>query len=222
MSAGDRLPEIAPTNQYSDMIVTDETPAQGLKGAARVVRVDNAADITIGAVTVTAIVPGTGATNLGKAEDAAHTSGDVGVEVLTVRRDAAASGAGADGDYATLNTDANGRLWSRAQDDGPSWTPVQTTTNSADMSTAAAISAAPTAGQKVIADDVIIFSDTAMTFTLQEETTETVLAKVYLAANGSAQITLRNGLKVPTADKKLFGKASVAGNVSILVSQHSA
>lgn len=44
------------------------------------------------------------------AEDAAHTTGDVGTLVLTVRSDTAASTAGTDGDYAGLITDANGRL----------------------------------------------------------------------------------------------------------------
>jgi hypothetical protein len=60
-----------------------------------------------------------------------------------------------------------------------------------------------------------------MSFTLQEETSATVLAKVFLPANGSAQVTLRDGLRVPTADKRLYGKASVAGNVAITVCQHS-
>lgn len=108
-----------------------------------------------------------------------------------------------------------------AKDAGPSWTPVQTYTTSADMTTAAAISAAPAAGQKVVADDIMVSTDTAMLFTLQEETSNTVLAARRLAANESAQITLRNGLRVPTADKKLFGKASAAGNLYITVSQHS-
>jgi hypothetical protein len=58
-----------------------------------------------------AVVPGTAATHLGKAEDAAHSSGDTGVAVFTVRRDTAASGAGTDGDYATFNTDSSGRLY---------------------------------------------------------------------------------------------------------------
>ena len=48
---------------------------------------------------------------LAKAEDAAHASGDEGFVLLTVRKDAAASGAGTDGDYATLGTDSTGRLW---------------------------------------------------------------------------------------------------------------
>jgi hypothetical protein len=42
-----------------------------------------------------------------------------------------------------------------------------------------------------------------------------VFAKLYLPANGSAQITLRGYLKAAVADKKLMGKASVAGNVAI-------
>lgn len=45
------------------------------------------------------------------AEDAAHTTGDKGVQVLTVRRDTAASTAGTDGDYASFTTDSTGRLW---------------------------------------------------------------------------------------------------------------
>ena len=107
------------------------------------------------------------------------------------------------------------------KDGGPGWTVVRTYTTSADMSTAAAISAAPTAGQKVVADDIIIFSDTAMSFTIQEETSETVFAKVFLAANGSAQITLRDGLKTAVADKKFFGKASTSGNVTVTLCSHS-
>jgi hypothetical protein len=61
-------------------------------------------------VNVTKNVPGTGATNLGKAEDAAHSSGDTGVFVLSVRDDAPASTAGAEADYAALLTDSTGRL----------------------------------------------------------------------------------------------------------------
>lgn len=69
-----------------------------------------------GSVTASALTPGTGATNLGKAEDAAHASGDTGVAVLAVRRDAAAVGSGTDGDYSTFNVDASGALWVRPSD----------------------------------------------------------------------------------------------------------
>jgi len=59
---------------------------------------------------VDAVIPGTGATNLGKAEDAAHTSGDTGVMALAVRRDTAAASSGTTGDYEPLQTDSTGRL----------------------------------------------------------------------------------------------------------------
>jgi hypothetical protein len=68
----------------------------------------------IGDVDVLSVVPGTGATALGKAEDAAHTTGDTGVAILAVRRDTAASGAGTDGDYATINVDSVGAQWVRS------------------------------------------------------------------------------------------------------------
>jgi len=48
-----------------------------------------------------------------KTEDAAHSSGDKGIPALTKRTDTAASSAGTDGDYATINTDANGHVWIR-------------------------------------------------------------------------------------------------------------
>lgn len=66
-----------------------------------------------GSTLVTDLVPGTGATNLGKAEDAAHTSGDVGVMALTVRADTAAATAGTTGDYQPQITDATGLTWMR-------------------------------------------------------------------------------------------------------------
>jgi len=69
-------------------------------------RVDTAGSLF---VSVKAVVPGTGATNLGKAEDALHASGDVGVMALAVRSDTPAAVA-ANGDYHPLLVDNNGRL----------------------------------------------------------------------------------------------------------------
>ena len=65
--------------------------------------------VDIGDVVVTNITPGTGATDLGKAEDAVHTSGDVGVMILAVQQTADAALA-ADGDYAPLQVNATGAL----------------------------------------------------------------------------------------------------------------
>ena len=68
------------------------------------------ADPFITDVSVSSIAPGTAASSLGKAEDAAHTSGDVGVMPLVVRSDAGGTLAGTDGDYAPLQVDASGAL----------------------------------------------------------------------------------------------------------------
>jgi hypothetical protein len=54
------------------------------------------------------VVGGTASTQYN--EDAAHASGDAGTMALVVRKDAAASIAGSDGDYTALQVDANGAL----------------------------------------------------------------------------------------------------------------
>lgn len=79
-----------------------------LTGGLLVSIVESTTSLSIGGV-----VPGTSASNLGKAEDAAHSSGDVGVMALAVRRDTLSSTAGSNNDYATLNTDSVGALWVR-------------------------------------------------------------------------------------------------------------
>lgn len=61
----------------------------------------------IGDVDVLSVVPGTGASNLGKAEDAAHADGDVGVMMLGVVNNTPSANTG---DYATLSIGTNGGL----------------------------------------------------------------------------------------------------------------
>lgn len=65
--------------------------------------------VDIGDIDVTSIVPGVGATNLGKAEDAAHSSGDVGVMALGVANEGAAV-FGTDGDYLPISLTTQGYL----------------------------------------------------------------------------------------------------------------
>lgn len=83
------------------------------------------------------VTPGTGAANLGKAEDAVAGSGDVGVMALVVRRDADAAD-GADGDYVALHTDAVGRLKVDDIGSGPSQDAVLAVTAVAAVSVAIA------------------------------------------------------------------------------------
>lgn len=73
---------------------------------------DGGGSLTVdGSVSVSGLVPGTSATSLAKAEDAAAADGDTGVAVWAVRKDTAATTVGADGDYHPFEVDANGRLW---------------------------------------------------------------------------------------------------------------
>ena len=67
--------------------------------------------VDIGDVDVTTIIPGTGATNLGKAVDAVAGATDTGITVLAVRDDALGGLTPIEGDYVTLLVDANGALW---------------------------------------------------------------------------------------------------------------
>lgn len=69
-----------------------------------------AGDNNIGNIDVLSVIPGVGATNLGKAEDGTHTSGDVGVMALAVRQDTPGDLSGNDGDYEPLQM-SGGRLW---------------------------------------------------------------------------------------------------------------
>ena len=65
--------------------------------------------VDIGDVDVTSVAPGYAATSLGKREDDAHASLDVGVMALGVRKDTAA-GLAADGDYHPLEVNSTGEL----------------------------------------------------------------------------------------------------------------
>lgn len=68
-------------------------------------------DFDLNLVALLEKMTGTGAADVGKAEDAAHVSGDSGVLALAVRNDALAALAGTDGDYAVLQVDASGALY---------------------------------------------------------------------------------------------------------------
>lgn len=76
-------------------------------GTLRVAQATDCPVTVTGAVIIESIFPGTAATNLGKAEDSPHTSGDVGVMALGVANVAQAARA-ADSDYIPLSTDLAG------------------------------------------------------------------------------------------------------------------
>ena len=65
-------------------------------------------------VSVTSLIPGVAATSLGKAIQSAQGATDTGVATLAVRNDALADLAGADHDYAPLQVDSSGALYTRS------------------------------------------------------------------------------------------------------------
>tara|TARA_R100000664_G_scaffold7121_2_gene12241 strand:+ start:760 stop:1953 length:1194 start_codon:yes stop_codon:yes gene_type:complete len=67
--------------------------------------------VDIGDVDVTSVTTGYAAANLGKREDDAHANQDVGVMALAVRNDDVAAIGAADGDYAPLQVNAAGSLY---------------------------------------------------------------------------------------------------------------
>lgn len=62
-------------------------------------------------VDVLSVIPGTGATNLGKAVDSPAGATDTGVAMLAKRDDALSALTPIEGDYVNLHTNANGALW---------------------------------------------------------------------------------------------------------------
>jgi hypothetical protein len=81
------------------------------EGSAAIGKLAANTGVDIGDVDVTSVVPGSGATNLGKATDAAAGANDVGVAPLAVRDDALSALTPVEGDYVPLRTDSTGRLW---------------------------------------------------------------------------------------------------------------
>ena len=93
------------TDSIGQLILGASTLAIGKLAANSGVDIGDVDVTTVGTIT-----PGTAASSLGKAEDAVHTSGDVGVFALGVRADTLADVSGATGDYIQMTTDLKGRV----------------------------------------------------------------------------------------------------------------
>ena len=95
--------------------LTDGTTGVGVDGSGNLQVVVNAAlpagTNNIGDVDVLSVIPGTGATNLGKAVDDAAGATDTGVAPLAIRDDVLTTLTPVDGDYVNLRVDSTGALW---------------------------------------------------------------------------------------------------------------
>jgi len=79
-------------------------------GSATIGKLAANTGVDIGDVDVTSVIPGTGATNLGKARDSALGATDVGIMALAVRDDTLTTLTPADGDYVPLRVNSTGAL----------------------------------------------------------------------------------------------------------------
>ncbi len=105
---------VAQLDDTSPTAITENQFGNVRMSSRRALLVEGVASGTALAVTVsstTSITPGTAAANLGKAEDAAHASGDTGVYVLSVREDTPASSTSTTGDYQSFKTNSLGALY---------------------------------------------------------------------------------------------------------------
>lgn len=102
-------------------------------------------------------------------------------------------------------------------DAGDGRTCTVTYTNSGNLTTAGAVTPAPTGGEKLIIIDIVVAVAAAMFILFEIETAGTDLMVVYFAAAGTYQITPRGKWKLATADKKLFADASISGEVNFTV-----
>lgn len=153
-------------------------------------------------------------------DDALLTSGTLGTVNI-------AANDGVDiGSVDVLSIAAGSNSIGGTKDNGPHWTTVYGVSGarftSADASGAdAAVTDAPTSGQKLCLTDVTISVDTAMRVDLKLETAGTVLHSFYLPANGTVQFTPRAKFKLATADKKLMVRTSAAGNIAVTAYYYS-
>lgn len=125
-TANPTVPAVGSFDHLWDGATWDRAPGNSIQGAkvnlrdssgveigtlGDPIRVDPTGD-TIQPVSGTVtVVPGTGPTDLGKAEDSGHTSGDVGVMALAVRRDSGTALASPGNDYIPITTDQDGKTW---------------------------------------------------------------------------------------------------------------
>lgn len=110
--------------------------------------INSASFVTVpisGSVSVSAVIPGTGPTHLGKSEDDAHTGGETGVLIFGVRRDTPSSLVGADNDYIPFTTDSVGAVWVRNRGDFVTTLPFSASTRGRPVQ----ITATATAGTTI-------------------------------------------------------------------------
>jgi hypothetical protein len=111
------------------------------------------------------------------------------------------------------------------KDAGPAWISswgVAGYPIDADVSAAAtAVTDAPTSGQKLCIDDVIVSSSVAQVLSFSEESTATIVQVLRIPAGQSQQFTFRGKWKFMAANKKLMCQSNVSTASQIRIGYHS-
>lgn len=176
---------------------------------------------------VSSVVAGVGATNLGKAEDAAHTSSDTGVFALGVIDATNATQRAASGDYAQFTVDHYGTQLVRS--DHPNrFHCVVTVSTATTMQAVGGSCAAPGAGLSLYVTDITFAASAAGIAadafpTLKSGTGGTCgsdTAVVWQALTAAAIVAVENRtipIKIP-ANNELCWISSTAGSKAIQIS----
>lgn len=153
-----------------------------------------------------AVVPGTAASNLGKAEDAAHASGDTGVFLLGVRQAATpVAVTSAAQDYSQITVDAEGKLILANQGDSAlTWQAVANPTTAA---TNVALKAAAAAGIRNYVTDLTFNNGSAAAAEFIVQDGATTIFRITVPATSSIHKMWQTPLR---------GTAATAMNVQIV------
>lgn len=160
-----------------------------------------------------------------KNEDVAHESGEVGVQVLAVRNDTLAALGGTDGDYAPLQVDADGALYTATSNSVPAGSAyigrVRRTDGTTDevFPTLSAVTSGASGANLLAAGSgstkhkifyMILSVDTAGTVTLSDG-----MGVHYMAASSNVIVDFRPiGFEQTTADTAITVTNSGGGNFS--------
>ena len=141
----------------------------------------------------TSIVPGTAATNLGKAEDAAHASGDTGVFMLGVRYETQGTAPNAANDYSLIQVDDLGKLVCMPY--GPPVNQVQGVTAAITNTADTAVIASGGAGVRNYVTGVTLVNSSATATVVELKDGSTVIWRGYAPANGTSSAQFLTPLK---------------------------
>lgn len=210
MASGRRKVALESAVDIGDVTLLASTAEIGKLGAGSAI---------IGQVGINQTTPGT--TNaVAPISGQAGVAGGAGAVSATVQRVTLASDDPAVVALAAVNVGV--------KDNGPSWTSVWGVSDapvaSADMSSAAYVTDAPTAGQKLVLDDIILTNRTsgALECTLRCDTTNAiVIGPIQVPANSTVHIRPRGKRKLATADKRAHATWSASGNINVLIGYHS-